>query len=154
MHWFTPHKIDGSLPDAIASLASVGVTFKLISTAPYYEKRHEGGHSFVMKAIGELEVLDTGELRAHAYEGLDGTELYTLLGAAEHALWNRAESRDGWTRRRNGGRPRWECEVQVEVDPERDDVAAVIARDVTRRERRKRAEELDALLDTREEQHA
>lgn len=147
MHWFTPHKIEGSLPDAIASLASVGVTFKLISKAPFYEARSEGGHEFVMKAIGEIEVLDTGEVRALAYEGLNGTDLYTLLGAAEHALWNKPQYRDGWQRRRNGGRPRYECEVHVEVDPEHDDVAAVIARDMTRRERRKRAEALDALLD-------
>lgn len=149
MHWFTPHRIEGSLPEAIASLASVGVTFKLISKSPYYETRDEGGHRFVMKAIGELEVLDTGELRALAYEGLNGTELYTLLGAAEHALWNKPEYRDGWQRRRNGGRPRWECEVQVEADPERDDIAAVVARDLTRHERRRQAEVLDALLDTK-----
>lgn len=150
MHWFTPHKIEGSLPDAIASLASVGVAFKLTSTAPYYEARDEGGHRFVMKAIGELEVLDAGGLRVLAYEGLNGTELYTLLGAAEHALWNKPDSRDGWTRRRNGGRPRWECEVQVDAEPERDDIAAVVARDLTRHERRKHTVALDALFDAKE----
>lgn len=147
MHWFTPHRIDGSLPDAIASLATVNVLFKLTSLSSYYEVRHDGGHDFVMKGIGQVEVLDNGEIRALAYEGLTGSEVYTLLGAAERALWERPTAVEGWRRRRNKGRPRWECEVQIQAEPDEDDVAAVVARDLDRYARRDAAERLDARLD-------
>lgn len=132
MHWFTPHRIDGDLGEAVRSLETVNIFFELTGLDPYYTAKYEGGHAFVMKTIGRIEVLDSGKIRALAYERLSGRELRCILGSAEQAATEPPHGSRGWYRRRNDRRPRWECEVMIEVDGDEDEQAALVVRDATR----------------------
>jgi len=145
MHWYTPVRIEGPLPDAIASLAEVRVEFKLSTIHPTYQATDDNGHPLVMKDIGMIKLYDTGEIHALAYEGLCGAEIRVVLGSAEAAMSTKPCMKDGWDRRRNNGKPRWQHVIQIPVDEDEDKIAFLAARDLTRYAREKTAELLDDL---------
>lgn len=147
MHWYTPARVQGSLPEVIASLAEVRVKFQLSSIQPVYVPTDDHGHLLVMKEIGMIKVFDDGAIAAIAYEGLCGDEIRVLLGSAEVAITAVPRARDGWNRRRNNGRPRWEHIVQLPVDEADDTVARIAARDVDRYARELEAARLDAAFE-------
>lgn len=147
MHWYTPARVEGHLTDAIAALAEMRVTFKPTSVRPTYEAVDDNGHPLVMKEIGMIKVHDGGEITALAYEGLRAEEIRVLLGSAEIAMSTTPRTRDGWLRRRNNGKPRWEHVVQIPVDESDERVALIVARDIDRCAREMAAERLDAAID-------
>jgi len=130
--WFTPRKVAGPVDDAIEGLRKLGVTFEASHRAAIYQLENDCGHDVLMKSIGWVEVYDDRAVTCIFRDQITESDIRVMLGSTERAVLGDDVPRngEGWNRYTKDGRRRWSSIVQARANPEHDETAARILKDV------------------------